>query len=451
MALIKCPECGKEISDKSKACVNCGYPIEEHMRRAESDRIAQENERKKKDEELKKYKCNICGAQNEKGSDYCDNCGARITPYARNEHNNEREFLEHTDSRNSHERSAKSNIKNIAPKPPFWKRTWFITLTCIFFPPVGIALLWICRKPSKKKTRIILTAFLCLWTWVLFSPTDAEENNIPSSGVNIEGEEHGKEKEGTKKDEENHEKEARGQEESKKKEKEDYKESELDNAPIESREESDGNKETESDKKSTGEEEKNGPENDFLSCLKESLEESVAEKAYDILKNQIGFTNLEYKDKMDGLTNYEIKADGYNIILTASDDVYRIFIPNSSYTFYDEGEVKLTFSELENRTIDQYDRNTYYIMAQDIVCKALKNPSSAKFPSIVTRPEEISMQRNGSVISVQSYVDAKNDFNAKVRTDWIVEFEVIDMDTYSYNLIYANIGGQKYGEFLELE
>ena len=27
MALIKCPECGKEISDKAEACPNCAYPI----------------------------------------------------------------------------------------------------------------------------------------------------------------------------------------------------------------------------------------------------------------------------------------------------------------------------------------------------------------------------------------------------------------------------------------
>lgn len=27
MALIKCPECRKEISDQSDICVNCGYPI----------------------------------------------------------------------------------------------------------------------------------------------------------------------------------------------------------------------------------------------------------------------------------------------------------------------------------------------------------------------------------------------------------------------------------------
>ena len=29
MALIKCPECGKEISNKSKQCIHCGYPLDE--------------------------------------------------------------------------------------------------------------------------------------------------------------------------------------------------------------------------------------------------------------------------------------------------------------------------------------------------------------------------------------------------------------------------------------
>lgn len=29
MALINCPECGKEISDKSKQCIHCGYPLEQ--------------------------------------------------------------------------------------------------------------------------------------------------------------------------------------------------------------------------------------------------------------------------------------------------------------------------------------------------------------------------------------------------------------------------------------
>ena len=29
MSLIKCPECGKEISDKSKVCIHCGFPLHE--------------------------------------------------------------------------------------------------------------------------------------------------------------------------------------------------------------------------------------------------------------------------------------------------------------------------------------------------------------------------------------------------------------------------------------
>ena len=27
MALIKCPECGKEVSDKAVACIHCGFPL----------------------------------------------------------------------------------------------------------------------------------------------------------------------------------------------------------------------------------------------------------------------------------------------------------------------------------------------------------------------------------------------------------------------------------------
>jgi len=32
MALIKCPECGKEVSDTAKACPNCGAPIDTSIR-----------------------------------------------------------------------------------------------------------------------------------------------------------------------------------------------------------------------------------------------------------------------------------------------------------------------------------------------------------------------------------------------------------------------------------
>ena len=37
MALIKCPECGKEISDKAISCPNCGCPIGEVSQEIHSD------------------------------------------------------------------------------------------------------------------------------------------------------------------------------------------------------------------------------------------------------------------------------------------------------------------------------------------------------------------------------------------------------------------------------
>lgn len=31
MALINCPECGREVSDKAEKCPNCGYNIGKQM------------------------------------------------------------------------------------------------------------------------------------------------------------------------------------------------------------------------------------------------------------------------------------------------------------------------------------------------------------------------------------------------------------------------------------
>ena len=47
MALINCPECGKEISDKAKMCPNCGYQ--------------NENVKKKCYKKFASYVCDNCG------------------------------------------------------------------------------------------------------------------------------------------------------------------------------------------------------------------------------------------------------------------------------------------------------------------------------------------------------------------------------------------------------
>lgn len=74
MALIKCPECNKEVSDKSAACIHCGFPIKEFL-------LQKTTELEMQILEQEKFKCKQCSFQNKVGEDYCENCGARITDY----------------------------------------------------------------------------------------------------------------------------------------------------------------------------------------------------------------------------------------------------------------------------------------------------------------------------------------------------------------------------------
>ena len=54
MALIKCSECGKSVSDKAKSCPSCGNPIE------------------------KKLTCSECGEIINKNDDVCKKCGCPV-------------------------------------------------------------------------------------------------------------------------------------------------------------------------------------------------------------------------------------------------------------------------------------------------------------------------------------------------------------------------------------
>lgn len=67
MALIKCPECGKEISDKATVCVGCGFPIQEYI--------------KEENSKPKEIPCPYCSELTPSDSDYCGACGMRLTPY----------------------------------------------------------------------------------------------------------------------------------------------------------------------------------------------------------------------------------------------------------------------------------------------------------------------------------------------------------------------------------
>ena len=47
MSLIKCPECGKEISNKAPQCIHCGFPINNKINQKEICYIFTKNYRQK--------------------------------------------------------------------------------------------------------------------------------------------------------------------------------------------------------------------------------------------------------------------------------------------------------------------------------------------------------------------------------------------------------------------
>ena len=82
---------------------------------------------------------------------------------------------------------------------------------------------------------------------------------------------------------------------------------------------------------------------------------------------------------------------------------------------------------------EQHSDTDAYIDAQAIVSKALKSPSTAKFPSsshaTITRAGE-------NIFKVDSYVDSQNGFGAMIRSEWSVMFEYVGdkLDTYAVSI-----------------
>lgn len=56
MTLIKCPECGKEISDKSGTCIGCGFPIKEYLHEKEEKKAEEKRKREQLEEKRRKLK-----------------------------------------------------------------------------------------------------------------------------------------------------------------------------------------------------------------------------------------------------------------------------------------------------------------------------------------------------------------------------------------------------------
>lgn len=473
--MIKCPECGKEVSDKAISCPNCGYPIQQDTKNINNSL----SETGKKFTTIPEE--SIAWEKEEKTVE------PPFPPKMEN-NNKTKNIYEKDDSEQSKIGVIALILSLIGIISPIGVIAGIIDLkindnkekTCskiaivtgiifsIFVYGVfggeknkiaglimasGILLLFVGLPASiittivfavkKKKIEVpaicilasIVTSFVFLIIGGMEYSKTGEYKENDKKSIEIENKEDTKENETLIKQEQKQKKEK--EELTKQQEKE-----ENEKKAVEERK-----KQEEKVEKEEEVEKEEKIEDQFLTDLKSVLDENIANKAYDILKNQIGFSELEYKEKIEGLTNYEINADGYGVIITASDDVYKIFIPNSSHVFYEDGEVKKTYKEFKDGIIDSAEMPYYYSIAQIIIEQCLKSPKSANFPW----SDKISYQKKENLVAIKGYVDAENSFGVDIRSNYIVQFYVHDLENLIYETTYIEIDGEKMGEFIQMD
>lgn len=171
--------------------------------------------------------------------------------------------------------------------------------------------------------------------------------------------------------------------------------------------------------------------------------QEAASSTYDLLI-KMGFEDISSPQNISG-TIFEVNADNLTLTITVSDKPYRILC--GDYNLYENDSVKLTKADIENHRIDSADTTYYYTITQEIVSQYLKDPTNASFGSL----SDTQMARNNPYVAVKGYVDATNSFGAVVRSNFVVEFEVIDLKNFSYNTIYVNIDGESSGKYIDLK
>jgi len=178
-----------------------------------------------------------------------------------------------------------------------------------------------------------------------------------------------------------------------------------------------------------------------------------------VLTDEIGFSDVRFVARQGESNNFEFACDGMTLMVTAyadeGDEYLRIFQPNTDNVFYEDGQLLMSKADLDEDTEESDDNTiyaedvaTYQIIAEEIVRSCMKNPSKAKFPSALS--DEWGYGKKGDLIAVQSYVDGTNSFGASMRNKFLVEFYIIDKDTFSYEVQYIRIGNDEQGEFIDI-
>lgn len=301
-------------------------------------------------------------------------------------------------------------------KTKFYQTTWFMWLMLIFIAPVGIVLMWSYHKNYSRIIKIVLSVVFSVFFIGLITPNDntgdtntAEITVTPNTTISP---------------------------------------TEVSSIQEQSSNKTASNKNE--PKKTPKPTKKPTKKEIFTNSLSSetAIKKKVCRKLYVILHDKMKFKDLEYAGKNSvGNANYDINADDVSLMASMDNNgIYRIIC--GDFVLYENGKVRLTKKQMNNRYIDSNEEVYYNAYTQLTVENYLKAPSTAKFCS----SSELGMKQVGKYVIVQGYVDAQNSFGAMIRNNFTVEFKINgDYKDSNYTLVYMNLDGTEVGSYKELK
>lgn len=177
------------------------------------------------------------------------------------------------------------------------------------------------------------------------------------------------------------------------------------------------------------------------------VNKKTAGNLYDLFHKKMGFDKAYITQKSDtGKVNYDFNADDFNLTVALKKDGVSA-IKWGFYTLYDGKEIKIDKQGILDRQLT--DVAKYYLYTKEIIWDNIKTPKTTEFPDEFS--SDLKMQRNGDLVGVQGYFDAQNTYGALVRSKYLIEFSVTDLDANIYKPVYINIDGEITGKWEDLD
>lgn len=163
----------------------------------------------------------------------------------------------------------------------------------------------------------------------------------------------------------------------------------------------------------------------------ENLSVTQDKKAVEILK-ECGISKIEevtHDELLDGegLYGYRLKTDVGNIFAYFDTEKIRQVRYMSQYLYRNQAVEAVA----QDFYVPFEEQNMLNISCTNAIKTLLTDPEGAKFPSIT----EWQFAKQDGIITISSYVDAKNAFNGTVRNDF--EFKVNADDYSPISLVFA--------------